>query len=69
MFCQYVCTCHAAWCLWRPEEDVEGMDGYDPPCRCLEAEPGPLQKHPVLLTTPPSLQPQSSLLRFNTILL
>jgi hypothetical protein len=32
-------------------------DGYEPPWGCWELNSGPLDKHPVLLTAYPSLQP------------
>jgi hypothetical protein len=31
--------------------------GCEPPCGCWKLNSGPLEEHPVLLTTEPSLQP------------
>jgi hypothetical protein len=33
------------------------IDGCDPPCGCWDLNSGPLEEHPVLLTTEPPLQP------------
>jgi hypothetical protein len=51
-----------ASCLWRSEEGIrfpesEVADSCEPPCRCLELNPGPPERHKVLLITEPSLQP------------
>jgi hypothetical protein len=57
-----------AWCLQWPEQGVRSpgagiTDHCEPPCRCWELNPGPLQEQPVLLTTEPSFQlPKSVLL-------
>lgn len=39
-----------------PENGV--TDSGEPPCECREMNPGPLEEHPVLLITEPSLQLQ-----------
>ena len=33
------------------------VDGYDLPCGCWELNSGPLEEHPVILTSEPSSQP------------
>jgi E3 ubiquitin-protein ligase NEDD4 len=38
-----------AWCLWRPDESAGSSetgltDDCEPPCRCWELNPSPLQK-------------------------
>ena len=47
----------------RPEEGVGShvigiTNSYELACKCWELNPGPLEEHPVLLTTEPSLQPE-----------
>ena len=44
-------------------------DGYEPPCCCWKLDRGPLEEHPVLLTTEPSLQPHLKKFFFNDLLL
>lgn len=51
-----------AWCLQKPLEGIESSgtgitDVCEPPCRCWELNPDPLEKHLVLLTTEPTPQP------------
>lgn len=54
----YVC----AWYPWRSEErtvcpGTGVLDSCEPPSRCWESNPDPLQWQQVLLTTEPSLRP------------
>lgn len=63
--CIYVCIfmyhMHI-WCSLRKGKCIRSsgtgiVEGYEPPCGCWEPNPIPLQKHQVLMTTEPYLQP------------
>ena len=64
MLCQHAClytTCvsstHKGYRRALDLLEVSKVtDGCEPPCGCWELSPGPLQEHPVLLTTKSSLQ-------------
>ena len=51
-FCLYVLLCEG---VRSPEIGVTGS--YELPCECWELNLGPLEEHPMLLTTELSLQP------------
>lgn len=62
--CLHVClyTMHVPGALQRTEKGIGFLrtkvtDSREPPCGCLESNPGSLQKHPVPLTEEPFLQP------------
>lgn len=51
------------WCQWGLQEGIRDpgtiiIGAYEPPHGCLELDSGPLEKHPVLLTTESFLQPK-----------
>jgi hypothetical protein len=60
--CMYMNHTHS-WCLWKSEEGSVAYgsvtDDCEPPYRCWELNPGPLQEQQVLLAAEPSLQPHS----------
>lgn len=69
MLCLHVClyTTHVPGAPRRTEKGIGFLrtkvaGSPEPPCGCLEFNPGSLLKHPVPLTEEPSLQPPACLL-------
>lgn len=63
----YVCYIHATPVGAKEDISLLGTGvpvGCEPPCRCWEVNPGPLEEHPVLLTSKPSLQPLALIIIF-----
>lgn len=58
--CIHVCYIHASPVGAKEDIGLLGTGvpgGCEPPCRCWEVNPGPLEEHPGLLMSKPSLQP------------
>lgn len=65
--CIHVCYIHATPVGAKEDISLLGTGvpvGCEPPCRCWEVNPGPLEEHPVLLTSKPSLQPLALIIIF-----
>lgn len=70
--CIHVCYIHATPVGAKEDISLLGTGvpgGCEPPCRCWEVNPGPLEEHPVLLTSKPSLQPLALILFLNSLIL